>query len=73
MKKNNATLAGSLHPILFFAGVYVVALFLSIFICSAIFYSINPAPPSEISQSIADNPDAGAKDIANTATVASLK
>jgi hypothetical protein len=33
------TLMGSLHPILFFAGVYVVALLFSMFICSALFYS----------------------------------
>ena len=32
---------GALHPILFFAGVYVVALFFSIFICSSLFYSCN--------------------------------
>ncbi len=38
--KNNSTL-GSIHPILFFACIYAVALFFSIFICSALFYSIN--------------------------------
>jgi hypothetical protein len=32
---------GALHPILFFAGVYFVALFFSIFICSSVFYSCN--------------------------------
>lgn len=32
---------GALHPILFFAGVYMVALFFSIFICSSLFYSCN--------------------------------
>lgn len=41
MKPKTATSIGALHPILFFAGVYIVALFLSIFICSSIFYSIN--------------------------------
>jgi hypothetical protein len=30
---------GALHPILFFAGVYIVVLLFSIFICSTIFYS----------------------------------
>jgi len=30
---------GALHPVLFFVGVYVVALFFSIFICSSLFYS----------------------------------
>ena len=32
---------GALHPVLFFAGVYAVALVFSIFICSSIFYSCN--------------------------------
>ena len=35
---------GSLHPILFFAVVYVVALLFSIFICSSLFYSCNARP-----------------------------
>lgn len=34
---------GALHPILFFAGVYVVALLFSIFICSSLFYSCHSA------------------------------
>ncbi len=41
MKTNTLTPMGSLHPILFFAVVYVIALVLSIFICSSIFYSLN--------------------------------
>jgi len=39
--KSKSTLVGALHPILFFAGVYVVVLMFSIFICSTIFYSCN--------------------------------
>ena len=41
MKNNNFTPMGALHPILFFAGVYIVALVFSVFICSALFYSCN--------------------------------
>jgi hypothetical protein len=41
---------GSLHPVLFFAGLYVVALLFSIFICSSLFYSCN----SNSAQSIGD-------------------
>jgi uncharacterized SAM-binding protein YcdF (DUF218 family) len=41
MKTNSFTPMGSLHPILFFAVVYIVALFFSIFICSSLFYSCN--------------------------------
>ncbi|RYY61629.1 MAG: hypothetical protein EOO05_05765 [Chitinophagaceae bacterium] len=32
---------GALHPILFFVVMYVVVLFMSIFICSSLFYSFN--------------------------------
>ena len=41
MKNSSFTPMGALHPILFFAGVYVVALIFSVFICSALFYSCN--------------------------------
>jgi hypothetical protein len=40
---------GALHPILFFAGVYIVVLLFSIFICSTIFYSCN-ASKSEVAK-----------------------
>jgi hypothetical protein len=35
---------GSMHPILFFAVLYVVALLFAIFICSSLFYSCNAKP-----------------------------
>ncbi|MFN8291129.1 MAG: hypothetical protein U0U70_12810 [Chitinophagaceae bacterium] len=41
MKARTMTPMGSLHPVLFFAGLYVVALLFSIFICSSLFYSCN--------------------------------
>lgn len=40
MKTRSSSL-GALHPVLFFAAMYVVVLFLSIFICSSLFYSFN--------------------------------
>jgi hypothetical protein len=39
MKSRSVTSMGALHPILFFAVMYVVVLFFSIFICSSLFYS----------------------------------
>ena len=39
--KSRTNSLGALHPILFFAVMYVVVLFLSIFICSSLFYSLN--------------------------------
>lgn len=41
MKTRNFTPVGSLHPVLFFAVLYLVALVFFIFICSSIFYSCN--------------------------------
>jgi hypothetical protein len=41
MNSRTSTAMGAMHPILFFAGVYVVVLLFSIFICSTIFYSCN--------------------------------
>ncbi|HRG82190.1 MAG TPA: hypothetical protein PLO99_06705 [Chitinophagaceae bacterium] len=61
MKPRSMTPMGSLHPVLFFAGIYVVALLFSIFICSTLFYSCNassanptgqqPIPPAGIQTS----------------------
>jgi len=48
MKSKSFTPMGSLHPILYFAGLYVVALLFSIFICSFLFSSCN-ARPAKIS------------------------
>jgi hypothetical protein len=41
MKTKEFTPMGSMHPILFFVFVYVVALLLSVFICSSLFYSFH--------------------------------
>ena len=41
MKTRSTKSIGALHPVLFFTGVYFVALVFSIFICSTIFYSCN--------------------------------
>ncbi len=42
--KRSTTLSaiGGYQPFLFCVGMYFVALFFSIFICSAIFYAVNP-------------------------------
>lgn len=47
MKTKTLNSVGALHPILFFAVMYVVVLFLSIFICSSLFYSFNANSTSE--------------------------
>lgn len=48
MKAKKLTSVGALHPILFFAVMYVVVLFLSIFICSSLFYSLNSEGTEEV-------------------------
>ena len=53
MKTKTVTPMGSLHPVLFFAGLYLVALLFSIFICSSLFYSCNARPAKIGSQQIA--------------------
>lgn len=53
MKSKSLSPMGALHPIIFFAGVYVVVLLFSIFICSALFYSCNTS-----SSSIGQEPNA---------------
>lgn len=44
MKTKTFSPVGSLHPVLFFAVVYLVAIVFSIFICSTLFYSCNASP-----------------------------
>lgn len=41
MKNTKGSSGGSLHPVLFAGFLYIVVLFLSIFICSSLFYSCN--------------------------------
>jgi hypothetical protein len=48
MRTKRSATVGALHPILFFAVMYVVVLFFSIFICSSIFYSLNDDPAEDI-------------------------
>ena len=41
MKRTTFNAIGGWQPFLFCAGMYVVALFFSIFVCSSIFYAFN--------------------------------
>jgi len=66
MKAKTFTPLGSLHPILFFAGVYVVALLASVFICSSLFYSCNTSSAG-ISQEKKASP---AKPVKSSTTIA---
>jgi hypothetical protein len=41
MKRTTFNAIGGWQPFLFCAGMYIVALFFSIFVCSSIFYAFN--------------------------------
>ena len=41
MKRSTFTAIGGWQPFLFCVGMYIVALFFSIFVCSSIFYAFN--------------------------------
>ena len=60
---------GAMHPILFFAGVYVVVLLFSIFICSTIFYSCNAAKVTVVKKTQKVSPVTGTA----TASIADMK
>lgn len=41
MRRNSTSSVGALHPILFFMLVYGISLFLAIFVCRTVYYSVN--------------------------------
>jgi hypothetical protein len=42
MKRRTIASIGGIQPLLFCVGMYLAALFFSMFVCSSIFYAINP-------------------------------
>jgi hypothetical protein len=56
MKTRTLSPMGSMHPILFFVFVYVVALLFSIFICSSLFYSCNAKSSNVLSEKSETSP-----------------
>ena len=44
MRKNSTHSLGALHPILFFMLVYGISLFLALFVCRTVYYSMNEDP-----------------------------
>jgi hypothetical protein len=41
MRRSSTSSLGALHPVLFFLVVYGMSLFLAIFVCRTVYYSIN--------------------------------
>jgi hypothetical protein len=57
MRRRSTSSMDALHPVMFFTLVYGISLFLAIFVCRTVYYSINhdvasqssPAPKSDLS------------------------
>jgi flagellar biosynthesis protein FliP len=41
MRRNSISPISALHPILFFVVIYGISLFLALFVCRTVYYSIN--------------------------------
>ena len=41
MRRNSTSPIGALHPIMFFLVIYGISLFLALFVCRTVYYSIN--------------------------------
>lgn len=41
MRQNSTSAMGALHPVLFFMVVYGISLFLALFVCRTVYYSIH--------------------------------
>lgn len=70
MKAKTFSAIGGWQSFMFCIGMYVVALFFSIFVCSAVFYAINGGSSSSVSKSVAAEktaPAAGKEAIASVA------
>ena len=47
MRRNSTRSVGALHPVLFFLFVYGLSLFMALFVCRTVYYSINGDPVSQ--------------------------
>ena len=50
MNRNSTSSVGALHPVLFFMLIYGISLFLAIFVCRTVYYSINGEEVNSTSQ-----------------------
>ncbi|ANE52636.1 hypothetical protein SY85_21280 [Flavisolibacter tropicus] len=46
MNRNSTSSMGALHPILFFALVYGISLFLAFYVCRTVYYTLNGDEPT---------------------------
>ena len=65
MKRKTIAAIGGIQPLLFCVGMYLMALFFSMFVCSSIFYAINPkkAQSSDMVKSATTTSVSAGKDV----------
>lgn len=44
MTRNSTSAMGALHPVLFFTLVYIISILMALFVCRAIYISVNGDP-----------------------------
>lgn len=44
---------GAFHPVIFFLFVYGISLFMALFVCRAVYYSVNEPGVSPVEQTVA--------------------
>jgi|GEM_PF-439264 hypothetical protein len=73
MRSNSKFAAiGGYQQVLFCAGMYLLSLFFSIFICSAIFYAINPKKSFTVQKEAASGQVASGKTAGNSTVMLSI-
>jgi hypothetical protein len=65
MKRKTIAAIGGIQPLLFCVGMYLMALFFSMFVCSSIFYAINPrkAVSNDVAKTAATTTVSAGKDV----------
>jgi hypothetical protein len=58
MKRNTFNNLGGLQSLFFCVGIYTVALFFSIFVCSSVFYVLNPKKATTVQTAAQSNNNA---------------
>lgn len=48
MRRNSTPAMGAFHPVLFFMFVYGISLFLAIFVCRTVYYSVSDTPSNSV-------------------------
>jgi hypothetical protein len=67
MRRNSTSTIGALHPIMFFLLVYGISVCMALFVCRAVYISIN-GNPDEIAQEEINKANSGSLVNTNSAT-----